>query len=298
MNLNTILYFTFYLALLFPSLATATPLPKGDFLKTLSQRQSKKKMTVWIRAWGETVQPKLVPYLQKLIHDHEPWLDLQVLIATNDNDPILTDPLLQQMIEEKQVEIVLSNLHVISEPIQDLAKRTQHNTDAVILVSVGVEVQPAQAIEALGWIKCGAWAHGWQIDLMKNDGSQAGKGWYNTAVMFSPRFLHLLQDKGMPHWVDNGVEGYLDIAGQHIPIGGAEEVPMMHMALQIDPDAFFILNRRRSVHMEEKLGTGVTFEQKMLRKIAVTDFYLEKMHTSWDEISKHFFIISPDDNIE
>lgn len=115
--------------------------------------------------------------------------------------------------------------------------------------------------------------YGWLISNHENDGSCPGKGWYNTAALIDKTIVQQMKE-GIPKWVDNGALGNI---GKHI-IGGNEEIPIMVQAQEKEPRARFILNTTDPVSSNLQLGTGISFQEKLERKMVVGKHYMQKLH--------------------
>lgn len=142
------------------------------------------------------------------------------------------------------------------------------------------------------------WFYNWNMSSYSNDGTDLGKCWYNTSALLSARFIALLKSYPIPPWIDNGKEGTLEISqGEKVlsvPIGGLEEIYMMHLAVRDNPAATFILDDKNSLYISEKVGSGVQFLDKMLRKIPIAHYYMRQKLDCYDclQLLKHVLLLS------
>jgi len=229
------------------------------------------QLTVWIRAGGKDVKSEITPFLQRLL-EIVPEGRTQILICTNENDIILEE--LKSFYEaEKSVKLIFSTLSSYSLALTALAQNTNPES-SVLSLSVGVDIRKDQLEEGLSNLKGRVRVYGWKIHEFQNDGTVPGKGWYNTAALIDKTIVRQIKEGSVPQWVDNGVLGKID----NYTIGGNEEIPMMVEALQRDPEARFILNVGDPVSLKLQLGTGVNYQEKLERKVAVSCYYLRKLY--------------------
>lgn len=264
----------------------------ADINGALTQRPH---LTVWIRAYGEQAAQHTIPYLHELNEELSAYFQLKFLLCTQRKDPLLkVIPHVQSTVP---IEVVQAEMLSHSQVLNSLIKHTKES-QYVLSASVGAKIKPAHLIHAIGWLDEGAWVYGWKIASLGNDGSQPGKGWYNTAALYSPKCLHWMKHNAFPKWIDNGVEGTLKVGDDVVPIGGDEEIVLMGLAIQHDPKIFFVLNTKETIEYNEKTGTGVSYESKLERRVPVARYYLEKkLHQAPSQIWRHLFIIREDDTV-
>lgn len=249
----------------------------------------KQTLTVWIRSFGNSSASLITPYLEQIEKEFLDDFDLTILVATKPQDPVLT--VLKDLRLHCPLIVLQTNLNSISQGLNSLIDATLTNS-YVLVLSQGVEIHANHVKEASIVLENGAWAHGWQISKLQNDGSVPGKGWYHTAALYPPSTLLWMKSHPFPYWVDNGVDGYLTIGEESIPIGGNEEVALMGMAIQSDPTAFFIHDNRNILNLAIETGTGITFEQKLKRKTLVGNYYLEhRFQMDPADVWRHLFLI-------
>ncbi len=174
---------------------------------------------------------------------------------------------------ESSVKVVFSNLGSFSTALTSLAQNTDPESN-VLTLSVGVDIREDQISKGLANLKGRVRVYGWQVSEQKNDGSVPGKGWYNTAALIDKTVVKQMREEGVPQWVDNGALGRI---GKYT-IGGNEEIPTMIRALQREPKAKFVLDVSDPVSLSAQLGTGVSFKEKMERKVVVGQHYMHKMY--------------------
>lgn len=230
------------------------------------------KITVWVRAGGSAVKSEISTFIQNTLKSLPQGIDPQILVCTNENDTILEE--LDTITKtEKTVKVIFSHLSSYSSSLTALARHTDSDS-SVLSLSVGIAIRTGQIREGLSSLNGRVRAYGWAIKEHGNDGSVPGKGWYHTAALLDKTVVKLLQEEGIPHWVDNGVLGTV---GEHT-IGGNEEIPLMVRILQLEPDAKFVLNVSDPVSTSLQVGTGVRFQEKIARKGVVSLFYMHKLH--------------------
>lgn len=250
--------------------------------------EAKPMVTVWIRAFGEQTGKQISPYLTDLYRDLSSDFDLDFILCTNQNDPLLA---YLEDIKTLPLTIIFADMRSFSQPLNQLIEQTPPN-GAVLSLSVGISMKSFLLSEALDWMEKGAWVYGWEVADFGNDGSEPGKGWYNTAALYSPTCVAWMKHNPFPGWIDNGAEGELFIDQQPIPIGGNEEVVLMGKVIQAYPTAFFVLNTEKVLASPSKTGTGISYQAKMKRKTAVAQYYLEhKLHLTPEQLWQHLLII-------
>ena len=255
-----------------------------------SMKEEKIPITVWIRSFGIESKSRILPYLLQLDKALSSDFELHFVVVTKPNDPVM------EALETAQLghlEVVQANLDSVSQGLNALIAAT--DTDSCVLsLSQGVEIEAKHLKEALFWLEKGAWAYGWQLSNMNNDGSLPGKGWYHTACLYPAKCVAWLKKHPFPTWIDAGVDGSIACEGELIPIGGNEEIIVMGLVLQEDPTAFFVHDARNILNLEVRTGTGVTFEQKLKRKVLVTDYYLTKrLQLDPKEVWSHLLVLTP-----
>ncbi len=255
---------------------------------SLLNANGKPHLTVWIRSFGADSARIILPYVEQIKNELEEEFQLKILVATKPNDPVLTaftDP-------HPSVTVLQTNLDSISQGLNALIESSSSGS-YVLSLSQGVEIHATEIKEAMPQLDNGAWAYGWQLSNLNNDGSAPGKGWYHTAALYPPATLKWMKTHLFPNWIDTGVDGYLTIDGEKIPIANNEEVVLMATVLQEHPKAFFVLNTRDILNFNNRTGNGVSFQQKLKRKIPVADFYLRnRFHVKPEEVWSHLVIIS------
>lgn len=256
----------------------------------ISQRlHAKSEVTVWVRAFGEQAGAQICPYLSGLYESLSPDFDLDIILCTNANDLLLG---YVEGIKHLPLKIIFADMDSFSKPLNELIVHTSPNKP-VLSLSVGVKMKPSFLIDALSWVERNAWVYGWEIIGFGNDGSEPGKGWYNTAALYSPICMHWMKDHPFPKWIDNGMEGELLIDNQSVPIGGNEEVVLMGQIIREKPNAFFVLNTSERLDSTIKTGTGISYEAKIKRKVFVARHYLEqKLHMSPEKLWDHLLLTS------
>ena len=237
----------------------------------VARAQDAPELTVWIRAGGPGVKNEISSFVQNVIEALPSTTTSKILICTNINDTILEE---LDIITKtnKSVEVIFSKLNSFSTALTDLAKHTDARSN-VLTLSVGVNIREDQIQTGLKTLTGSVKVYGWQITEHGNDGSCPGKGWYNTAALIDKTIVQQMR-KTVPVWVDNN---YLPKEGNYT-IGGNEEVPIMVYALQKEPTAKFILNTSDPVSSNLQLGTQITFEEKLARKVFVGNIYMKKLH--------------------
>jgi hypothetical protein len=240
-------------------------------LKSIGFTQDTPELTVWIRAGGPAIKTEITSFVQKVLQTLPASVPSKILICTNENDPIL-DELNTITKTCKIVKVIFSQLNSFSVALTSLAQHTDSESN-VLTLSVGINISEDQILTGLKSLTGRVKVYGWLVSDHGNDGSCPGKGWYNTAALLDKRIVQQMKEE-IPKWVDNGVLGKI---GKHT-IGGNEEIPIMVQALQKDPEAKFILNTSDPVYSSLQLGTGVSFQEKLERKIVVGEHYMRKMH--------------------
>ncbi len=230
------------------------------------------KLTVWIRAGGHAVKSEISSFVWQILEKIPQNITLQILVCTNEGDTILEE--LDTITKvENRVKVIFSHLNSFSTSLSVLAKKTDPESN-VLSLSVGVNIRQDQIETGLSHLRGRVRVYGWTVSDHGNDGSVPGKGWYNTATLIDKIIVQQMVEEGVPNWVDNGVLGMI---GQHT-IGGNEEIPIMVKALQREPKAEFILNVGDPVSSSLRLGTGISFQEKLERKVVVGLHYMQKLH--------------------
>lgn len=257
-------------------------------LKSVGFAQDTPNLTVWIRAGGPAVKTEIASFVEKVLETLPVSVTSKVLICTNENDPILEE--INTITKTcKTVEVIFSQLNSFSTALTSLAEHTDSESN-VLTLSVGINISENQILTGLKSLTGRVKVYGWLVDGHENDGSCPGKGWYNTAALLDKTIVQQMKE-GIPKWVDNGVLGKI---GKHT-IGGNEEIPIMVQALQNDYEAKFILDISNPVSSTLQLGTGVSFQEKLERKVVVGEHYMRKMHqelkieTDFDSWSKYIW---------
>ena len=247
-------------------------------LSPVSSSSTDPQLTVWVRAYGEKVKPKITEFVLKVLANLPSNLKTQLLLCTNENDPILEEVEKVAKIRDN-VKVVYSKMSSYSSALKKLAEKTA-STSNVLSLSVGVSISKEQIESAWKDLTGHVKVYGWMVTGHGNDGSKPGKGWYNTAALIDQSIIQQMKSdkEGVPEWVDNGFLGKLKSGDEEVLIGGNEEIPIMVEALRKDPESRFILNTRDPVTSEEKTGTGISFENKIKRKTETANRYLIKMH--------------------
>lgn len=239
-------------------------------IKGVGSAQGIPPLTVWIRAGGNNVKKAITPFIQKILLELPREVNSTILICTNENDTILEE--LNTIKNETGIKVIISQLSSYSAALTALAVNTQADSN-VLTLSVGIGISEDQIRSGLESLRGRVKVYGWQVKKHKNDGSCPGKGWYNTAALLDMTIVEQIR-QGIPKWVDNGVLGKIG----DLTIGGNEEIPIMVNALERDPEAQFILNTKDRVSASLELGTGITFQEKIARKVVVGRVYMEKMY--------------------
>jgi len=230
------------------------------------------KLTVWIRAGGNAVKSEISSFVRQVLEKIPQNITSQILVCTNEGDTILEE--LDTLTKvENRVKVIFSHLSSFSTSLSVLAKNTDPESN-VLSLSVGVNIRQDQIETGLSHLRGRVRVYGWTVSDHGNDGSVPGKGWYNTATLIDKIIVRQMVEEGVPNWVDNGVLGMI---GQHT-IGGNEEIPIMVKALQREPKAKFILNVGDPVSSSLRLGTGISFQEKLERKVVVGQHYMQKLH--------------------
>ncbi|MBN8828831.1 MAG: hypothetical protein J0H68_09005 [Sphingobacteriia bacterium] len=249
---------------------------------------------IWLRGWGEIAHHKILPYVNILDTTYSKFFSVKFLICTNENDIILKDNNFLSLFKHKKFQIIYANMHLFSDAINNLANATPKNVP-VLSISLGIELEMQALINAYGWIKVGAYAHGWQIKGLGNDGTEPGKGWYNTCVLLNAKFIKSIKLNPLPSWIDNGILGNIKVREKEIPIGGGEEILLMKDILLKDKNAYFILDTNMKLTNHEHIATEVNFEEKIERKVAVAAYYLSnQLKISKDMLWNSLIVIKND----
>lgn len=232
------------------------------------------ELTVWIRAGGPAVKSEISNFILKILETLPQNVTSRILVCTNKDDTILEELDLITKTHET-VKIIFAQLSSFSSALTTLAQNTDPESN-VLTLSVGINIRKDQIQSGLKTLTGHVKVYGWSVSNHGNDGSCPGKGWYNTAALLDKTIVQQMRE-GVPNWVDNGVLGSI---GKHL-IGGNEEIPIMVKALQEDPNAKFILNASDPVSSSLQLGTGITFQEKLERKIIVGKYYMQKLHQEY-----------------
>ncbi len=260
-------------------------------ISTLVTAQERPSLTIWMRSFGNDSTNILVPYLNEVETALSEDFELKILVATKPNDPVLK--ILEQVRQDPRVTALQTNLDSISEGLNTLIESTPPGC-YVLSLSQGVEIDADHIKEALSWFEKGAWAFGWQISNLNNDGSAPGRGWYHTAALYPPPTVAWMKTHLFPCWIDTGFEGSILIDGEKIPIGGNEEVILMATVLQDYPQAFFVHNTKSILNFSLQTGNGISFAQKLKRKVPVAAYYLKnRFHVNPEEVWSHLVVIRP-----
>lgn len=220
---------------------------------------------------GSSVQSEITPFVKKVFHLARAVTALfEVIICTNLNDPILEQ--VNALLENYNIKVIYADLSSFRSGLEALAKST-HPESKVMTLSVGINMREDQLITGWKSLNGRVKVYGWLVRGYGNDGTRPGKGWYNTAALLNKEIVALMKE-GLPKYIDNGV---LEKVGKHT-IGGNEEVVIQIWAKHRFPDAITILNTSDPVSSNLSLGTGVTFEEKLERKIVVGDIYMKILH--------------------
>ncbi len=247
-------------------------------------------MTVWIRSFGEKSAQIIVPYLKQLERELSMDFELSILVATKPQDPVLGA--LEEIRDSNYLSILQTNLGSISQGLNSLIQETPVD-HYVLSLSQGIDISVKNVSDAFAFLEEGAWVHGWQLANLSNNGSVPGKGWYHTAALYPPKAIFWMKTHPFPYWIDNNVDGFVIIDGESIPIGGNEEVVLMGMVIQDFPKAKFLHNTRDVLNFFAETGTNVSFEQKLKRKTAVSEYYLKiRLQMEPGEVWDHLFLIS------
>ena len=233
----------------------------------------RKPLAIWVRAYGNPAKEEINSYLVRTADQLSPHFDTTIMLCTNPDDPVLEA--IQTLPENFPIKPVFANMRSFQQSLNQLTTETPPSTP-VLLLSVGLDIEPRLLIDALEWMHAGAYTVGWTIESLGNDGTLPGKGWYNTAALYSPDCIQWLKEHPFPVWVDNGVEGSLLIEDRIVPIGGNEEIWLMGALYSEQPQAFSVLNTKDILHFSNRTGTDIDFDAKMKRKTLVSDYYLEK----------------------
>lgn len=251
---------------------------------------AKPALTVWIRSFGEKSAQIVVPYVKQVEEELSTDFELCVFVATKPNDPVLNA--LEEMGNDDYLSVLQTNLGSFSQGLNDLVQTTPADC-YVLSLSQGVDISAKDVMDAIALLKGEAWVHGWQLSNLSNDGSMPGKGWYHTAALYPPKTISWMKTHPFPNWIDNGVDGFVLVDGESIPIGGNEEVALMGMVLQNFPNAIFLHNIRDILNFSSETGTHISFEQKLKRKVAVAEYYLKtRLQMEPQEVWNHLFLIS------
>lgn len=260
------------------------------FSGLLLSHEGKEDVVVWIRAFGDDAKNEIVPYVRYLHEELDTAFNLKILVATNYDDPVAH--VLMHETPLPSVHIVFGHMKSNHQGLNALVEATP--SDSFLLsLSLGVKIKRHHLAEALQCVQNGAWVYGWKISNMQNDGSKPGLGWYNTAALYSKPCLNWLKNNPFPYWIDNGVEGYIEIDNEKIAIGNNEEVVLMASILQQGyHSAYYILNVADPLEFTHQTGNGISFNAKMKRKIYAAKYYLDhKFCVSADEVWSRLRII-------
>lgn len=230
------------------------------------------KLTVWIRAGGDAVKPKISTFVKQIFEKLPQNVTSKILVCTDEGDTILDELAIVANTNDK-VKIIFSKLSSFSTALTTLAQNTDPESD-VLSLSVGVDIRNDQIESGLENLTGRVRVYGWTVNGYGNDGSVPGRGWYNTAALIHKIVVKQMREEGVPKWVDNGV---LEMIDKHI-IGGNEEIPIMVRSLQREPEAIFNLNASDPVSSSIQLGTGISFQEKLERKVVVGLHYMQKLH--------------------
>jgi hypothetical protein len=261
-----------------------------SLIATNDPQLDKPPLTVWIRSFGKESATLIAPYLKQVDQTLSPHFHLRIVVATKPGDPVLK--VLEEIVLNCLLTALQAELGSISQGLNALIEASSVGS-YILSLSQGVEIHAHQVREALSWLNRGAWAHGWQVSNLQNDGSAPGKGWYHTAALYPPSTLLWMKAHPFPYWIDNGVDGHLMIDGESIPIGDNEEVVLMARVIKEYPEAFFVHNTRDILHFTMQTGNGITFEQKLKRKVLASDHYLKnRLQMSAEEVWSHLLLIT------
>jgi hypothetical protein len=250
--------------------------PVGTVASTDIPKKDTPKLTVWIRAGGNAVKLEISSFVEQILEKLPQNVNSKILVCTNADDTIL-DKLAILTKKYDKVKVIFSQLSSFSTALTTLAQNTDPES-YVLSLSVGVDIRKDQIVTGLGNLTDRVRVYGWTVSGYGNDGSAPGRGWYNTAALIHKVVVKQMREEGVPSWVDNGVLGMID---KHI-IGGNEEIPIMVRWLQSDPEAIFILNASDPVSSSIQLGTGISFQEKLERKIIVGKHYMQKLHQEYE----------------
>lgn len=217
------------------------------------------------------MKSKITSFVLTLLKSVPVSIPFQVLICTNENDPIQgeLDGLMRM---DPRIQVIYSQLSSCHAALTSLSRHTFPESK-VLTLSVGIQLSSQQIQRGFDHVTDAVRVYGWKVGDYGNDGKIPGKGWYHTAAILDPTIVKIIKDE-LPIWIDNNQLG----AVGNYTLGGNEEIPIMVLALQKDKNSQFILNVSDPVSSTIQLGTGITYAEKLERKVHVSKIYLEKMH--------------------
>ncbi|MFN7038487.1 MAG: hypothetical protein ACK4OM_02825 [Alphaproteobacteria bacterium] len=242
-------------------------------------------LNICLRSWGKQNSLRTLTYICYLKETLGQAFKLNFFIATDIEKPIILP-------DTQDLNIIYTNMHSFSKSLNKIISMLPADSPTLTL-SIGVKIKLEHILNALSWIKLeNIYSYGWQIEGLNNNGIAPGRGWYNTAALFSEKFTELLKNRPLPDYIDNKKEGYLTVNNKPIPIGGNEEIIMMYYAINYDQMAYFVLNTKDILSYNFQEATDINFEEKLLRKEKVANYYIDKkLSVQKEDLWQHLILI-------
>lgn len=234
------------------------------------------KLAIGFKALSDSknsITSEQIEYYVKYLRTLKPG---KVTVVTLKEDPLL--PTLKNVCDEV-IELDREN-YTYSGTAKTLYQACKDYN--LLFVSIGVEIQNWQLHHGLQILSNhNLYTIGWRILSQENDGSYLGKLSYHTCMLLKRGFYEIFEQAGgFPEYVENGILGNLSFKinneVKNFRVGGQEELALqlrIYKKFKGKKTKMFGHIKHYGVDFPVKLGMGVSYDEKIIRKVLVADIY-------------------------